>query len=206
MGSKHNTADVRFHLPRSRYRVGLHLLLLSSLVTALSEIIANALNSRAKCLWQGVAALLEDSADPASNLAPWTARLYAHPIMRPLFPLATQGAGEYPRTEGKRPFLSSGEQLCDGAPLKADLEAVAARWPAGAGPGVGVRLNGIANEIPGGGLSFVQGPLRELAKNPTPGGLAEIIGQIPTTAPESAAVRDGLLALLPPPVIGSVSG
>ncbi len=225
-------------------------LLLSSLVTALGEIIANALNSRAKCLWQGVAALLEDSADPAKTQAPWTTKLYAHPIMRPLFPLAAQGQESTLGPKGKGPsylpansfaaalleitgvtnpavndwqrklqarlaVVSGGDGSAaavrqvvealgnematglDGARLKADLEAVAAHWPAGTDPGVGVRLSVIADQIPAGGLSFVQGPLRELAKNSSPSELAEIIRQIPTAEPESAVMRDGLLALLP---------
>jgi hypothetical protein len=66
-------------------------LLISLMVTAVGEIIANLINARAKCLWKGVAALLENSATQVAGQNPWTVKLYAHPIMRPLFPLETQG-------------------------------------------------------------------------------------------------------------------
>lgn len=78
-------------------------LLLSVLVTAVGEMIASLLSARAKCLWKGVAALLESSTDPASPEALWTARLYAHPIMRPLFPLETQGRETELGPKGKGP-------------------------------------------------------------------------------------------------------
>jgi len=66
-------------------------LLISLMVTAVGEIIANLINARAKCLWKGVAAILENSATQVAGKNPWTVMLYAHPIMRPLFPLETQG-------------------------------------------------------------------------------------------------------------------
>src|SRR3954470_1049339 len=78
-------------------------LLLSLLVTAVTELVAAVLNSRAKTLWKGIAALLEDGASKSKLAHTWTAKLYAHPILRTLFPLEVQGNEPELAPKGKGP-------------------------------------------------------------------------------------------------------
>jgi hypothetical protein len=78
-------------------------LLLSVLVTAVGEMIASMLNSRAKCLWKGIEAMLESSQLVTAAENSWTVKLYEHAILRPLMPLKSQGKESELGPKGKGP-------------------------------------------------------------------------------------------------------
>ncbi|MEA3210913.1 MAG: hypothetical protein QOE70_3970 [Chthoniobacter sp.] len=76
-------------------------LLVSLIVSAVNELIASKLRWRAKDLWRGIQAMLESSGSVDDKQ--WTTQLYAHPLIRSLFPFEYQGQEATAGQEGKGP-------------------------------------------------------------------------------------------------------